>query len=120
MTIIFVELAFVNRFNEKRLCSRSGRGFLGDSPLTVPGTDPAGRRHRPIESAGVYPLPEAQLDRFLFKIIIQYPTISEEKKILMNNTTLKEFNAFNIKPVATQEQILKMQEHVKNDIFVSV
>ena len=36
----------------------------------------------PIEQQGVYPLPEAQLDRFLFKLLIEYPTAEEEKKIV--------------------------------------
>ncbi|MEH6758524.1 MAG: MoxR family ATPase [Parasphingorhabdus sp.] len=37
----------------------------------------------PIEQQGVYPLPEAQLDRFLFKLLIEYPSVEEEKKIVM-------------------------------------
>ncbi len=37
----------------------------------------------PIESQGVYPLPEAQLDRFLFKLLVPYPSIEEEKRIVM-------------------------------------
>ena len=36
----------------------------------------------PIESQGVYPLPEAQLDRFLFKLLVPYPTLEEEARIV--------------------------------------
>jgi len=36
----------------------------------------------PLEQEGTYPLPEAQIDRFLFKILVTYPSVHEEKKIL--------------------------------------
>ena len=43
----------------------------------------------PIERAGTYPLPEAQVDRFLFKLSIGYPRAGEEKKIISQNVNLK-------------------------------
>jgi MoxR-like ATPase len=36
----------------------------------------------PLEQEGTYPLPEAQIDRFLFKILVHYPTLTEEKKVM--------------------------------------
>ena len=36
----------------------------------------------PIEQEGTYPLPEAQLDRFLFEVLVDYPTLEEEKKVV--------------------------------------
>lgn len=36
----------------------------------------------PLEQEGTYPLPEAQIDRFLFKILVDYPTLHEEKKVM--------------------------------------
>ena len=53
----------------------------------------------PIESAGVYNLPEAQIDRFLFKINIYYPSTDEEAEILTKNITLYSFDEYNLKPV---------------------
>ena len=67
----------------------------------------------PIENAGVYPLPEAQIDRFLFKLIMGYPKKEEEKRIMSSNITLMDFEDFNLKPVVTPKKILNMQEIVK-------
>jgi len=57
----------------------------------------------PIENAGVYPLPEAQIDRFLFKLIMGYPGSEEEKNIMSTNITTRKFEQFNLKPVVTSD-----------------
>ena len=67
----------------------------------------------PIEQQGTYELPEAQIDRFLFKLLIGYPSINEEQKILKNNMTINKFENFDINPVLSPEQILEMQADVK-------
>ncbi|MBS3073922.1 AAA family ATPase [Candidatus Pacearchaeota archaeon] len=67
----------------------------------------------PIETSGVYFLPEAQVDRFLFKIIMEYPKKDEEKIIMKRNMTLFKFEDFDVKAVLTPEEIIKMQEVVK-------
>ncbi len=67
----------------------------------------------PIENAGVYPLPEAQVDRFLFKLIMGYPESEEEKKVMESNITIMKFEEFDLKPVISPKEILKMQEIVK-------
>ncbi len=72
----------------------------------------------PIESAGTYPLPEAQIDRFLLKLYMYYPTSEEEIKILRQNINLYKFEDFGLKPVITPQDILKMQEDVKK-IYMS-
>ena len=64
----------------------------------------------PLETGGVYPLPEAQVDRFLFKLIMDYPHIDAEEKIMEDNMTLKKFEDFNLKPVTTPEEIILMQK----------
>jgi len=56
----------------------------------------------PIEQEGTYPLPEAQLDRFMLNVVINYPTASDERQILSQTTTGDERAA---RPVATGEQI---------------
>jgi len=67
----------------------------------------------PIENAGVYPLPEAQIDRFLFKLIMGYPKSEEEKQIMNANITIQKFEKFDLKPVINPGEIIKMQELVK-------
>ncbi len=67
----------------------------------------------PIESAGTYPLPEAQIDRFLFNVGMSYPSENDEKDILHHNISLSNFNDFNIKPILNPELIIKMQNLVK-------
>src|SRR5205085_5918457 len=44
----------------------------------------------PIEQEGTYPLPEAQLDRFMFNLVLNYPTFDEELKIVKNTTSDRE------------------------------
>jgi MoxR-like ATPase len=63
----------------------------------------------PLEQEGTYPLPEAQLDRFLFKIFVDYPTDDEELEIMKRVTTPSKVQ---IKPVITGDQIMKLQEIV--------
>jgi len=66
----------------------------------------------PIEtSEGVYPLPEAQLDRFLFKLTVDYPTEDEEVEILRRRLNVA---AEEVTPVTSPEIIIKMQGIVKN------
>ena len=65
----------------------------------------------PIEQEGTYPLPEAQVDRFMLKVKIDYPTIDDEreiiKKSMSGDTTMK------IEPVVSVDTILKARETVK-------
>ena len=72
----------------------------------------------PIESSGVYNLPEAQIDRFLFKVNIYYPSTDEEAEILKKNITLYSFDDYNLKSVINPKIILEIQKFVR-DIYVS-
>lgn len=72
----------------------------------------------PIETSGTYPLPEAQIDRFLFKIKMGYPTFDEEKDILRRNIQLKRFDDYELNAVTNLEKIMEMQETAKS-IFLS-
>ena len=67
----------------------------------------------PIESEGIYNLPEAQIDRFLFKLVITYPSIEEERLVLKKNISINKFEDFKLKPVLNPNEILKLQEFVK-------
>lgn len=67
----------------------------------------------PIEAAGTYSLPEAQIDRFLFKLFIDYPETDEEKIIMNKNIELKNFDDFGLKEIMSARDIIRMQELVK-------
>jgi len=67
----------------------------------------------PLEVSGVYALPEAQIDRFLFKLLIDYPTSENERDILRKNTTIHKFESFDLKPILNPKKILNLQEQVK-------
>src|SRR5438477_9343447 len=69
----------------------------------------------PIEQEGTYPLPEAQLDRFLFKVVIGYPTRDEERAIVTrhgNRTTMPRLSDFQVQPVADLATIVAMRTAV--------
>jgi MoxR-like ATPase len=68
----------------------------------------------PIEQEGTYPLPEAQLDRFFFKLVVQYSSKDELKTILDRTTT---GHTPDIKPVMSGEQIIESQELVRKIIM---
>jgi MoxR-like ATPase len=65
----------------------------------------------PIEQEGTYPLPEAQLDRFLFNIVINYPTAEEERRILAQTTGGDTAQA---EPAATAEEIVRARVLVRD------
>ena len=69
----------------------------------------------PIEQEGTYPLPEAQVDRFMFKLIVKYPDKDSERLILRQNT--KPLDISKLKGVVTPDQILDAQK-VIHDIYV--
>lgn len=64
----------------------------------------------PIEQEGTYPLPEAQLDRFMFNLVLKYPSAAEELKILKQTTSGEEPK---LTPALTGRQILALQEVVR-------
>lgn len=67
----------------------------------------------PLEQLGTYKLPEAQLDRFLFKIEMGYPNNEEELRILKTNTTLSEFEDYDLQPILGPEEIVRAQALTK-------
>jgi len=70
--------------------------------------------NNPLESSGTYPLPEAQIDRFLFKLKMMYTSLDDEKIILDQNITIYEFEDFKINKVVNASIINKMQEKTRN------
>ena len=64
----------------------------------------------PIEQEGTYPLPEAQVDRFMLKVVIDYPSIEEEKMIIRENI---QAGLPVVKPVISSQEILNAREVVR-------
>ncbi|BAY79089.1 ATPase (plasmid) [Nostoc linckia NIES-25] len=70
----------------------------------------------PLEFEGTYPLPEAQLDRFLFKLVVDYPDQAAEKQMLLNRQAgfaARRLDISRLKPVATVADILEARQAVK-------
>ncbi|MEM7249854.1 MAG: MoxR family ATPase [Pseudomonadota bacterium] len=66
----------------------------------------------PVEQEGTYPLPEAQIDRFLFKVLIEYPTIEEEQSLVTSVTAGEVGDVLDVsgvRPVVSPEQVLAIQ-----------
>ena len=64
----------------------------------------------PIEQEGTYPLPEAQVDRFMLKVIIDYPKLEEEKQIIRQNINGEKFN---VRPILKAEEIIEARQVVR-------
>ena len=78
--------------------------FLLPEPFLVLATQ------NPIEQEGTYPLPEAQVDRFMLKVIIDYPKQDEEKFIIRQNINGEKFN---VKPILKAEEIIEARKVVR-------
>ena len=64
----------------------------------------------PIEQEGTYPLPEAQVDRFMLKVVIDYPKLEEEKLIIRQNIN---GDKFNVRPIMKADEILEARKVVR-------
>jgi len=97
---------------EERQITMDGTRYKLDPPFLVFATQ------NPIEQQGTYALPEAQLDRFLFKINVPYPKVEEELKILENEHSRENKNALDlIKPVLSAVQIAEYQQIIRKIII---
>jgi MoxR-like ATPase len=88
-----------------------GESFTLEPPFLVIATQ------NPIELEGTYPLPEAQLDRFLLRVAVGYPSADEERQILERRRERREDEA-HLAPVVMREELLAMQRALE-DVFVS-
>jgi len=103
-----VQSALLESMQEKQITIGENTYSL-DLPFLVLATQ------NPIEQEGTYPLPEAQVDRFMFKLLIDYPDVDSEKLLMRQNTQTRE--NINIKPVVTPDKIIDAQD-VINEIYV--
>ena len=72
----------------------------------------------PLETRGVYPLPEAQVDRFFFKISMGYPSKADEIGLIESNMEVKKLEDFGLKQVIDLETVIEMQKTMKK-IYIS-
>lgn len=83
---------------------------VGERTLQLPEPFFVLATQNPIEQEGTYPLPEAQLDRFLFNIIVDYPTSEEEREIIRRVTSP---NSAKVSPLMSGAEIIELQQIVK-------
>lgn len=82
----------------------AGNTFVLDEPFFVLATQ------NPIEQEGTYPLPEAQLDRFMLNLWLDYPSFDDEVRIVRNTTSARDAHA---EEVMTKEDLLRYQQFVR-------
>ena len=98
-----VQSALLEAMQEKQVT-------IGDSTFKLPSPFLVMATQNPVEQEGTYPLPEAQVDRFMLKTVIDYPKLAEEQIIIRSNlNNIQE----KIKPVVTTKQIEKAQATVR-------
>ena len=98
-----VQSALLEAMQEKQV-TIGDTTFKLQAPFLVMATQ------NPVEQEGTYPLPEAQVDRFMLKTVIDYPKLEEEQLIVRNNLSS---NQVKVNPVVTTKQILTAQETVR-------
>jgi MoxR-like ATPase len=89
---------------QERSITVAGQSYRLPAPFLVLATQ------NPIEQEGTYPLPEAQLDRFMFNIFLDYPSYQEEVMVVKNTTSGKKTE---IKSILTGEQIIYFQQLIR-------
>ena len=87
---------------------------IGDNTFNLPKPFLVLATQNPIEQEGTYQLPEAQVDRFMLKVIIDYPTLEEEKLIIRENI---QGSMPQVTPVTSAEEIMKARE-VVNEVYI--
>ncbi len=97
-----VQSALLEAMQEKQV-TIGDTSFKLQAPFLVMATQ------NPVEQEGTYPLPEAQVDRFMIKAVIDYPKLNEEQLIMRTNLNS---STKNIKPVINTKQIISAQETV--------
>ena len=97
------QAALLEAMQEKHV-TISGKTYKLQEPFFVLATQ------NPIEQEGTYPLPEAQLDRFMFNLQLDYPSYEEEIEVVKNTTSAK---VTDVNPVMTAEEILYFQQLVR-------
>ena len=85
---------------------------IGDKTYKLPDVFLVLATQNPIEQEGTYPLPEAQVDRFMLKVIVKYPRKSEEKTIIKNMSSSKPLATNSITTIETIEKLRKLANQI--------
>jgi MoxR-like ATPase len=96
------QAALLEAMQEKTV-TVAGKTYHLDEPFMVLATQ------NPIEQEGTYPLPEAQLDRFLFEVLVEYPTLEEENKVVEQHSFTP---LARLQPVLTREEVLGFRQAI--------
>lgn len=102
-----VQSALLEAMQERQV-TLSKETFMLPEPFLVLATQ------NPIEQEGTYPLPEAQMDRFMLKVVIDYPKLEEEKLIIRQNIN---GDKFDVKPILKADEILEARKVVR-DVYL--
>ncbi|MGZ3904956.1 MAG: AAA family ATPase [Bacteroidia bacterium] len=103
-----VQSALLEAMQEKQVT-------IGEQTFKLPNPFLVLATQNPVEQEGTYPLPEAQVDRFMLKVVISYPTKEDEKKIIMGNISPQGMPVPN--KILTPEDIVKAREVVR-DVYM--
>ena len=95
---------------------QEGEVTIGDETISLPSPFMVMATQNPIEQEGTYTLPEAQTDRFMLKVVVDYPTIDEEKKILRSSMD-GDIAERKVTPVVGIDTILQARETAK-EVYV--
>ncbi len=98
------QAALLEAMQEHRVTA-AGESHVLSEPFFVMATQ------NPIEQEGTYPLPEAQLDRFMLNLWLDYPSFDEEVAVVRSTTSAR---TAEVKPVIGREELLRYQEFVRN------
>ena len=88
---------------------------IGETTFQLPAPFLVLATQNPVEQEGTYPLPEAQVDRFMFKVVVDYPTTNDELQILRRHSSSQD--GCTVSPVMTPEDILRIRG-VLDEIFM--
>jgi MoxR-like ATPase len=96
------QAALLEAMQEKTV-TVAGKMYRLEEPFMVLATQ------NPIEQEGTYPLPEAQLDRFLFELLVEYPTLEEEKRVVAQHSYAP---LDKLQPVLTRDEVLQFRSAI--------
>jgi len=88
---------------------------IGDHTYPLPEPFLVMATQNPIEQEGTYPLPEAQVDRFMLKVLINYPRKEEEKRIIRQNIS---GGSFSVKPILKAAEILEARKIIREEMYM--
>lgn len=107
-----VQAAFLQAMQEREVTLGTETYTLHD-PFIVLATQ------NPIEEEGTYPLPEAQLDRFLFKLLVDYPSEEHELQMLELPALDQRYPLQQVQTITSPEQLVQLRDSIKDVVFVS-